>query len=254
MINDEALIRSLRELGEDIPVTKRNDGAGERFVTQVRRRVDGLPPPRVLRRRRLQRRIGAGAVAVVLAFLPGPRAAVARWLGIGSVRIQNDPGRRIEGVPPEVLDLELGARSTLADASALLGHRVAVAAGSGPAGVWVQQPDAARLRSVIVHTIYRTRAGVVLVTELLGPGSVDVNKTLLGGATPMEFLTIRGRPAIWFSGAPHEIAVQEASGEAVITPVRLAGNVLLWADDTRTIRIEGIDDQASAVSLLERLG
>lgn len=254
MMTDEALIRSLRELGEDIDVTKRDDGAGDRFVTQVRRRVDHLPPPRVLRRRRLRRRIGAGAVAVVLAVVPGPRAAVARWLGIGSVRVQTDPGRTIEGVPPEVLDVELGERSTLADASALLGHRVAVAAGSGPAGVWVQQPDAARRRSVIVNTVYKTRAGVVLVTELPGPGNVYVNKKLLGGGTRMDFLTIRGRPAIWFSGAPHEIAIQDASGEVAITPVRLAGNVLLWADDTRTIRIEGLDDQASAVALLERLG
>lgn len=62
-----------------------------------------------------------------------------------------------------------------------------------------------------------------------------------------------GEPAAWISGHPHEVAMIGPSGLEPVA-VRLAGNVLVWADQNRTIRIEGLENRDAATALLESLG
>jgi hypothetical protein len=250
-MNDELLVEQLRALGES---DDRRVGAAF-FNVAVVRRVNDLPPPATIRRRRVIRRVAAGLLVAILGVAPGPRTAFARWLGIGSVRVETGTsGRNTNiGVPAPLGALDLGRRSTMRDASERLGHHVAVLRGRTPTSVWVQSLDAGRPNIVSVNTVYADGRGIILVNELPGPGSVYVNKKLLVEGTQIDFLTIRNQSALWFGGAPHEVGVVDASGKISMMQTRLAGNVLLWADTTRTIRIEGVNDKATAVALLESL-
>ena len=187
------------------------------------------------------------------------------WFGIGSVRIERDTTREVTGPPFSVLDLDLGTPSTLAHAQARLGRTVATISGHVPAGVWIQPFGPAGSDSVIVNSVYATgplkdvfgAAGgtddAVLVSQLAGSGDVYINKKLLGQGTQMEFLTIRGERAVWLRGDPHEVLMRDAHGTIDVVPVRLAGSVLLWADSTRTIRIEGLSERSAAIAVLERI-
>ena len=270
MIVHEAddLVASLRQLGDDIRQdTMRADDhvAVAAFEARVLRAITGTPAPRQRRRRRIARRVVIVAAAAVLAIVPGPRTAIARWFGIGSVRIERDTTRAVTGLPSSILDLDLGTPSTLADAQARLGRTVATISGHVPAGVWIQSFGLAGGDSVIVNTVYATgplndvfgEAGgtddAVLVSQLAGSGDVYINKKLLGQGTQMEFLRIRGETAVWLHGDPHEVLMRDAHGVIDVVPVRLAGSVLLWADNTRTIRIEGLGDRSAAVAVLERI-
>ena len=77
------LERSLGELADRLEIPN-----GEWMVSDVVRRI-GEPPPRPAIGR-VPRLAGALVVLVVVAIvaLPGPRHAVARWLGFDSVRIE----------------------------------------------------------------------------------------------------------------------------------------------------------------------
>ena len=245
--SDELLIDSLRALSATAEPTESPE-----FTAQVLARVSQLANPKVLRRRKLRRRLGMGTFAVILGVIPGPRTALARWLGIGSVRIERGDAT-FEGIPKPILDLDLGTRSSVADASRQLGRHMAVAADQQPAGVWVQKPGPSRGIVVAVNSVYVRGKAVALVRELPGGANVAVVGKIVGPDTQTEFLTINERTAVWISGAPHQVAFLDGNGNIVYEPVRLAGNVLLWADDTRTIRIEGLQDRSAAVALLQAL-
>ena len=270
MIVHEAddLAASLLQLGNDIRQdTMRADDhvAVAAFEAGVLRGIAGMPAPQLRRRRRIARRVATFAAAAVLAIVPGPRTAIAHWFGIGSVRIERDTTREISRLPRSILDLDLGTPSTLADARTRLGRTVATISGHVPAGVWIQSFGLAGGDSVIVNSVYATgplkdvlgaaggTADAVLVSQLAGSGDVYINKKLLGQGTQMEFLTIRGERAVWLRGDPHEVLMRDAHGTIDVVPVRLAGSVLLWADSTRTIRIEGLAERSAAVAVLERI-
>lgn len=270
MIAHEAddLVASLLQLGNDLredPMRADDHGAVAAFEAGVLRGITGMPAPRQRRRRRIARHVATVAAAAVLAIVPGPRTAIAHWFGIGRVRIERDTTREVTGLPSSVLDLDLGTPSTLAHAQARFGRTVATISGHVPAGVWIQPFGPAGGDSVIVNSVYATgplkdvfgAAGgtddAVLVSQLAGSGDVYMNKKLLGQGTQMEFLTIRGERAVWLRGDPHEVLMRDAHGTIDVVPVRLAGSVLLWADSTRTIRIEGLSERSAAIAVLERI-
>ena len=103
------------------------------LATRVRARLDETPAPVPLRPRRsafrprLRFRLRVAAVLLVvllvagtLAVLPGPRAAIASFLGIGPVRITRDPGAVLPPAVPSQLGegLGLGRRVTVGQALA----------------------------------------------------------------------------------------------------------------------------------------
>ena len=248
MNDHEQLIDDLRALRNTTEPTSSPD-----FTVQVLSRTSQLAPPSALRQRKRWRRLGVGSLAVILAVVPGPRMALARWFGIGSVRIERDQ-TTFQGIPKPILELDLGDRSNVADASRQLGHRMFLTTDRQPAGVWVQKPDPSRPGVVTVNSVYIRGKGAALVSEIPGPGDVAIAGKTVGPGTRTEYLTIKNRTAVWISDAPHQVGYLDATGNIVYAPVRLAGNVLLWADDTRTIRIEGLRDRAAAITLLEKLG
>ena len=240
---NEALISSLHEIGTHV-----GESPGEAdatFVDAVIGRVRPLPSPHVRRRRRVAQRSLAALTAVVLVAVPGPREALARWLGIGSVRITNGPVPN--GLPPAIRSLDLGEPATANAASAILKQPIWTTQRGELLGIWIE-PD-----RPLVNSVYRVDGHDVLISELPGPGDVYVVKKTAAQGTPVDFFQVRGQTAAWISGHPHEVAVLGPSGVETVT-VRLAGNVLIWADHTRTIRIEGLEHRDDATALLESLG
>ena len=240
---DEVLIASLHEIGTHLGVSPSEVDAT--FVNAVIRRVRPLPSPHLRRRRRVAQRSVAALTAMVLVVVPGPRQAFARWLGIGSVRITNGPVPN--GLPPAIRNLDLGEPATANAASATMKHPIWKTRRGAFLGIWIE-PD-----RPLVNSVYRVDGHDVLVSELPGPGDVYVVKKTAAQGNPVDFIQIRGQTAAWISGHPHEVAMLGPSGVETVT-VRLAGNVLIWADHTRTIRIEGLEHRDDATALLESLG
>ncbi len=248
MTTTENLVESLHAMRVELSRTADRDPA--EFTAAVVGLVETLPPPHVVRRRLWLRRVAALALTTGLIVAPQPRGAVARWLGIGSVRIERDTTRRVAALPSAIADLDLGTISSVANAEEELGRPMAVRRDRSPDRVWVQMSGSP---TVAVNSLYVDKASTILVSELPGPGSVVMNKKLLGQGAQLDFFAVKGRSAVWISGSPHEVLVELASGSVSVMPVRIAGNVLLWADEVRTLRIEGVTDRAAAISVLEAL-
>lgn len=240
--HDAELIVSLREIGTQTDASTIEDAS---FVDAVIRRVGSLPSPRAWRRRRVVRRSLAALMALFLVVVPGPRQAFARWLGIGSVRITNGPVPT--GLPPAIRELNLGEPATPKAATAIMKHPIWKPQRGVPLGIWIEP------NRPMVNSVYRVDGHEVLISELPGPGDVYVVKKTAAQGSPVEFLQVRGETAAWISGHPHDVAMLGPSGSEIVA-VRLAGNVLLWADQTRTIRIEGLENRDDATALLDSLG
>ena len=241
--HDAELIASLREIGtQSDALTIEVDTT---FVDAVIRRVRSLPSPRARRRRRVLRRGLAALTAMFLVVVPGPRQAFARWLGIGSVRITN--GQVPSGLPPAIRELNLGEPATPKAGVAIMKHPIWKPQRGVPLGIWIEP------NRPMVNSVYRVDGHDVLISELPGPSDVYVLKKTAAQGSPIDFLQVRGETAAWISGHPHEIAMIGPSGLETVA-VRLAGNVLIWADQTRTIRIEGLENREDATALLESLG
>lgn len=249
MTTTENMVDSLHEMRDELSLTSDRDPAT--FTAAVVRRLGTLPAPRLIRRRLWRRRVAALALTAGLIVAPQPRGAVARWLGIGSVRIERDSARRVTAVPAAIAGLDLGSLSSVAEASAALGRPIAVRRDRPPDLVWVQPMPGTP--AITVNSVYLANGSTILVSELPGPGNVVMNKKLVGRGSELDFFSLNGRSAVWISGSPHEVLVQTANGSVSMMPVRIAGDVLLWADDVRTLRIEGAKDRAAAIAVLESL-
>jgi hypothetical protein len=244
----DSIIASLQQLG-------RSDFAAEPFVSSVHTRISTLDQPRRIRFRRRLRRVAVAFITALLALLPAPRTALAHFLGIGSVKIEHQQRPTKASLPTSLRDLDLGKQISPQQASRALGRPPVTLKDLEPIGIWSQSltanPKLTIINSVFVNESFGVEA--VLLSELPGPGNIFVSKKLASSTSNLDFFQVRGRDAVWISGAPHEVAMLTSKGEIANVPVRLAGNVLLWADDTRTIRIEGFNDRAAAVRFLERL-
>lgn len=231
----------------------------ERTLVDVGRRVD-WPEPVDLQARVLarieQRRVprsrfrslwyapaaAALVLAVLLVALPGVRSAVADFLGLGGVRI--DMGG--PAPTPAGADLDLGVEVTLAEAGAAVDYEVRVPGALG-------RPDAVYLDRLVpgdlVALVYRSRGGLpaapggdlgALVTQFPGslPGEASVKKIVSPDETSLERVLVGRSEGYWIAGEPHFIAYIDPDGNPREETVRLVGNVLLWAEDGITYRIE----------------
>lgn len=191
-------------------------------------------------------------VAVLLAALaiPDARSALARFFHIGAARIEVvDELPAVEPQPPELdLELALGDRVSLAEARRRAGYdlleleeepdRVYL----GPRNsVWFLygQPDAVRL--------------LVAQTPRLSVDEDFIFKKLAAAGTTVEQVSVRGKPAYFLSGEPHEVFLVDEYDLPVLETLRLARNTLLWEEDGRTLRLEGDFSRDEAVELAESL-
>jgi hypothetical protein len=245
MADPTAVAAALADLGRRLDLPDGTDPAAAA--------IDRIRAGEPAGRRRRPLLLVAAAVLVALALvaaLPGPRAAVARLVGIGGVEIT--PVEQIEsGLSPA---LDLGDPLPVDDALDRLGGGLTADPGLGapdaafagrPAGgvslVWAAAPG--------LPAIEGTEAGLVLTAfPSSGPPSVE---KLVDAGTDVHPITVGGRPGYWITGAPHAFVYLGPDGEDLTA--RLAGNTVLWSDGHKSYRLESALERDDALGHAESL-
>ena len=263
------LERSLTELADRLEIP-----GGEWLVDDVVRRI-AEPAVRPGRSRRTLRLAGALLVVLVVVTvgLPGPRRAVARWLGFDSVRIEpavtvptttDAPSPTTAGTPlattiatsaPEPV-LGLDPATSLEDAMSLTGLPDPTPTLLGePLSVHVVQPPASGQivlvygPSDLVPESSVTDAGA-LVSVM--PAKIEEGffiKTL-GATSTVSSVDVDGDPGYWIEGSPHELMFE--FGDTILPDTfRLATNTLLWQRGDHVYRLEADVPLSTAVRIAE---
>lgn len=204
--------------------------------------------------------------AALLTLSPATRTAVARFLGIGGVRIEfGDRKRSPSPETPAGIDLFLGRRTTLEEA-----RRLATFPILKPPSASVGDPDMVYVASAApgprVSLVYRaggryrlhrlprqpeTGFGMVL-TQFEAPVQDFLIKKLVGQGATVEPAKVHQQPAYWVRGRHLVYPYQSSAG--LSSAVRLAGNTLLWERDGVTFRLESGLDKAEALLIAESIG
>lgn len=189
----------------------------------------------------------------VFAAVPSVRDSVLEFFGLQGATIE----RRVELPPvPDLQQLALGDRTTLAAAAAESGFKPLVPRAAGrPNAVYLDARNA-------VSLAYRPRPGMpesrgtglgLLVTEFRGDFAPEYVGKIGGQATVIEQLRVDGERAIWLEGAPHVFFYRDTDGSFVDETLRIAGNVLLLERGPLLIRFEGAFSRAHALELARSL-
>ena len=196
--------------------------------------------------------LAAGVVAAV----PSARDSVLEFFGLQGATIE-----RREELPalPEARPLQLGERTTLAEARESLGFEPLVPRGLGrPDGVFTNE----NVPGGELSLAYRPRAGLpearstglgLLVNEFRGDIAPEYVGKAVSPATDVRELVIDGDRALWVEGAPH-FFIYRPEGEVFTEhALRIAQNVLLLERGKLLVRLEGAFGQAKAVELARSL-
>jgi hypothetical protein len=258
------LVADLRALGDRLDVGE--GAASPDPATVALRRItsvaasDGASAARArppTRPRGPLRRPALVAAALIVALLvavaiPGSRAALARLLGIGAVRIVTSA----DAPPPLDAPYDLGEAIDVEQAVARAPAPLVPAGLGPPDAAFVGRPDGA------ATVVWRTGPALppidgsdgatgLIVTAIPGPIDVPLVTKEVGPSGEVVSTTVSGRPARWISGPPH--VVRNEDGGDGSDPMRLAGNTLLWTDGVVTYRLESALELDAAVALAERL-
>ena len=267
------LERSLGVLAERLEIP-----GGDRMVSDVVRRI-GEPP----RRRafgRVPRLAGAvlAVVVVALVVLPGPRHAVARWLGFDSVRIEPGvtvpptttgstttlasptapAGSVVEATTVVVPDLGLGSSVSIEQARLATGLPDPTPALLGvPQSVHVVQPPATG-QIVLVYS----PSELVPQSTVIGAGALvsvmpahierGFFEKTLGSTSTVRPIDVDGDVGYWIEGSPHQL-VFEFGDEIQQDTLRLATNTLLWQRGDHVYRIEADIDLETALRIAKSI-
>ncbi len=252
LISDVELERALRDLGPRYPYPPTPN-----LATRVRNRIAAQPiaPPRRLDFWRDPRRL-ALAAAVLLVLLgaaalanPTTRDAIAHFFHVQGVIVTRQPSP-LPSLSP-VTPLDLGRRTTMADAQSAVSFKIAVPSELG-------EPDAVYVVTGIpggeVALAYSPRPGIplvketglgMLITEFRGdlvPGFIGKG---VGPGTTLQETSVNGDPGWWIAGEPHMIYV-EVAGNGRPETLRMAANTLIWEHAGVTYRIESGLSRADA--------
>ncbi len=256
------LERSLTELADRVQIP-----GGDWLVGDVVRRL-GEP----VKHRRQRRAIAlAGALVAFLAIvtfaLPGPRHAVARWLGFDSVRIEPGVTAPPTAAPPTIASTSPTSQTTLPDTSATTTTAVPPALGLGPSVSMAEAMSRAGLpdptpallgRPESVHVVQPPDSGQIILvygpSDLVPLSSVTGVGALvsvfpahieegffgkaLGNDATVRSVDVAGADGgYWIEGAPHQLFF-DSGGKFEIDTLRLATNTLLWQRGDHIYRLE----------------
>ena len=249
------LERSLGELADRLDVP-----GGDWLVDDVLRRID--EPARVLTPRRGLRL--AAAVIVVLAVavvaVPGPRHAIARWLGFDSVRIEPGnitiPTVATSIVPATTQPSTSAESTTTAPVPELgLGAPVSIDAAMSEAGLpdptptllgdpqsvhVVQPPASGQIVLVYAPSPLLPESSVTGVGALVSVMPAHIEEGFFGktlGESTVRSVDVDGAPGYWIEGAPHQLLFSFGN-EVLPDSLRLATNTLLWQRGEQVYRLE----------------
>ena len=223
------LERDLREVGRLLAFPPEPD-----LVPAVRACLGEAPrPPFFGRRRVLVLALAVLVVALGAAFaVPPARTEILRFFHIGGETIE-----RVETLPNAP-------------------HRSPIAGLAGPMSVedatdragfnLILPPKHGRMyaQDGIVATYIRPR---VVLTE--ARGDLGTTKKFVSPQTHLEPVRVNDHDGMWITGAPHVVMFFDSQGRGQAKDVRIAGNTLVWAYGSVTLRIEGPITRAEALRL-----
>jgi hypothetical protein len=246
------LERSLGELAERLEIP-----GGDSLVSSVVHRI-GEPARRPAHRRVV--RLAGALVAVVVVgvvVLPGPRRAVARWLGFDSVRIEPGVTLPTTTLPTTTLvptivtavtttvavpDLDLDPPVSIDEAMSRTGLPDPTPALLGnPQSIHVvQPPEAGEIVVVYSPSDLVPQSAVTGVGALVSVMPAKIDEGLFGktlGNATVRAVDVGGADGFWIEGSPHQLFFQ-IGDEIEADTLRLATNTLLWERDGHVYRIE----------------
>ena len=221
--------------------------------------------PRATLRRRvaLALLVGITSAGASLA-IPQWRTALAGWLGIHGVTIEQRPGplpTPTATIPPTPghpgTGLGLGSPVSLASVAGNLDFTPLLPTTLGaPDAAWLRRPpQGGALSLVYLPGSGRPPASVetgvsILVTEFHAELDTRVLGKLAGPETTITEVQVGGDPAVWIAGAPHAVFYTNPDGTLGMDDLRLATNTLLWQHGSTLVRIEGMQslDQAQSIA------
>jgi hypothetical protein len=264
-MSDTDLIDRLADLGEQLErdLVDACDDLADAVVARIRVDQGERSGDPLFARRPGLWSVAAAVVllVVVLVALPGPRRTIARWFGVGSVRIERVPtttpssapagqaapgatGRVAAGPVPDPLGL--GPPVGPDEAMAATGLALPVATSLGepvsfhlPGGRQVVARYDVDGRTVLVAVLAGTTDEPAFVKQASSGQITAVDVPVDGGSA-------RG---VWIDGEPHTFGYLDADGEPGTEPLRLAGDTLLWERAGTTLRVEGARDLAEALEI-----
>jgi hypothetical protein len=255
---DVELELALRELGPRYPYPPTPN-----LALAVRRRIVAQPaaPVRRLALWRDPPRL-ALAAAVVLVLLgaaalinPTTRDAIAHFFHVRGVIVT-----RVSPLPSTspVTPLNLGRRTTMADAQSAVSFPIAVPSALGA-------PDAVYVDSEVpggeVALAYAPRPGIplvkqtdlgVLITEFRGDLIAGFLTKEVGPSTTLEEVSVHGDPGWWVAGEPHRVLTRIGGTDYPVS-LRMAANTLIWEHGGVTYRIESGLSKADAFRIAASL-
>jgi hypothetical protein len=224
------LERDLREVGRLLAFPPEPD-----LVPRVHARL-GEAAPRGFgfpRRRALVLVLAVLVVAIGAAFaVPPARTAILRFFHIGGETI-----KVVDTLPnaPRLSPIAgLDGPMSVEDASDRAGFNLILPPKHG--GIYADD-------GVIATYI----APHVVLTE--ARSDLGMSKKVASQATRIEPLLVNDHSGMWITGAPHVFMYFDSQGRDREKHVRIAGNVLVWAYGSVTLRIEGPITRARALAL-----
>lgn len=211
----------------------------------------------------------AVAVAVVLIALiatavnPRTRHAVADWLGLPGIHIIIEHERSSATPAPAGVSapaLLFGQQVRLTDVTRVAGFPVRVPAGpplGTPASAYVRQVGAGTMVSFVYRptddlpAVGSTGVGAYLMEMHTGQDYVWMIKTVPSGN--IQHIEINGQEAFWLTDAQVYFNPDPSLLPGQDVPARESGNVLIWAQDGVTYRLETKLDQDQAVAIAASL-
>src|SRR5919204_1451661 len=224
------LERDLREVGRLLAFPPEPD-----LVPAVRARL-GEAAPRGFgfgRRRVLVLALAVLVVALGAAFaVPSARTAILRFFHIGGQTIV-----RVDTLPNAPRRSPIGGLAgpmSLQDATKRAGFNPILPPKHG--GIYAEDG--------VLATYVAPR---VVLTE--ARGELGMMKKFASPQTRIEPVRVNDHDGLWITGAPHVVMYSDSQGRGYAKHVRIAGNTLVWAYGSVTLRIEGPLTQAQALSL-----
>lgn len=221
------LERALQQLGGELDFPAVPD-----LGSRVRARIE---------RRRPRRALLAAVALAVLAFavamvVPDARSSILRFFHIGAATIE-----RVETLPAareRPLAAGLGPALPLKEAERRAGFTFVLT------GV---HPRAFYARPGLLAALLQYDGKPVLLAELDGD-QMGFAKKLAEPGTTVQPAPI-GSFGLWLSGGKHVLVWESPGRHPNQIEPRLAGNVLIWTDGSRTLRLEGDLDEGQMLRL-----
>ena len=224
------LERDLREVGRLLAFPPEPD-----LVPAVRARL-GEAAPRGFgfgRRRVLVLALAVLVVALGAAFaVPSARTAILRFFHIGGETIV-----RVDTLPNAPRRSPIGGLAgpmSLQDATKRAGFNPILPPKHG--GIYAEDG--------VLATYIRPR---IVLTE--ARGELGMSKKFASPQTRIEPVRVNDHDGMWISGAPHVVTYFDSQGRGYAKNVRIAGNTLVWAYGSVTLRLEGPLTLRQALSL-----